>query len=96
MKSSFLRKMIYGIKNGVLLVWKHKWWILLFAFMVLLIGFSLIRIIIDWPSDCSGWGQLIIEAFTLPTIAFELSRISKELAGTLQSFCSRATTSHYI
>lgn len=59
--------------------WKRKWWILIFVLMVLVIGFSARRIILDWPSDFSGWGQLIIETLTLPVIAFELNRISKEL-----------------
>lgn len=77
MKSS-LRKTILGIKNRALLVCKHKL-ILIFAVVFLVVSFSLIRIITDWQSDFSGWGQLIIEAFTLPIIAFELFRISKEL-----------------
>ena len=47
--------------------------------MGLVIGFSVIRIILDWPSDFSGWGQLIIETLALPTIALELSRIRREL-----------------
>jgi hypothetical protein len=75
----FLHKLVQGIKTKSSLALKHKWWILIFVLMVLVIGFSVRRIIIDWPSDFSGWGQLIIETFTLPIIAFELYRISKEL-----------------
>lgn len=74
-----LHKFVQGIKNRFSLAWKYKWLILVLALMVAVIGYSIRRIINSWPSDFSGWGQLIIETFTLPIIAYELYRISQSL-----------------
>jgi hypothetical protein len=81
---SFLHQFIKSIKTRLLFTWKHKWWILIIGLMVLVISFSVKRIISDWSSDFSGWGQLIIETLTLPMIAFELNRIRKELGKTAE------------
>ncbi len=70
-----LRGFVQGFKNRFSLAWKNKWWGLIFALMAIVIGFSIRRIIIYWPSDFSGWGQVIIETLTLPIIAYELYRI---------------------
>lgn len=72
-----LHKFVQGLKKR--LAWKYKWWILIFILVATVIGFSTIRIITSWPSDFSGWGQLMIETLTLPIIAYELYRISQAL-----------------
>ncbi len=80
----FLRKLVRSIRTKLSLAWTHKWWVLIAVLMASVIVISVIRIITDWPSDFSGWGQLIIETLGLPSIAFELNRIRKELRKTVE------------
>lgn len=79
-----LRYFGQSIKNGFSFIWKHILWLLIFALLVMVLGFSIERIIMNWPSDFSGWAQLMIEALTLPIIYYELYRIRKELGKTAE------------
>jgi len=81
---SFFYKLGQNISIKLSPAWKYKWWVLIVVLMALVITLSAVRIMSDWSSDFSGWGQLIIVTLGLPSIAFELNRIRKELRKTVE------------